>query len=196
MSAQRSSPTHFRGAGAGCDDAAVPPSDDDHSHDHSHDHDHDEHDHEDGLPVPTIDSEAGRRTGPSALHGAGVFATRAYAPEDVIERCPVLVLAEEHEDRIAGTAFDGYCYTWDGGLALALGFGSLYNHSTEPNARYWTIPEEGVIEIVAHRPIAAGDEILVNYNGDPDDATPVWFDPDDDEDDDELDDEDQLDEDG
>jgi hypothetical protein len=128
------------------------------------------------IPPPTIESRAGLRCGPSATHGAGVFATRAFAEGEVIERCPVLVVAAEHEERIAGTAFDGYCYTWDDeGLALALGFGSLYNHSTEPNARYWTCTDELVVEIVAHRPIAAGDEVLINYNGDPDDDSAVWF---------------------
>lgn len=128
-----------------------------------------------GPVVPTIDAEPGRRTAPSPRHGAGVFATRDFAVGDIIERCPVLVISDEDEEHIAGTALDGYCYTWEGGLALALGFGSLYNHAPASNARYWTITEEGVIEIVAHRPIAAGEEILINYNGDPDDATPVWF---------------------
>ena len=37
------------------------------------------------------------------------------------------------------------------------------------------MPEEGLLEIVAHRAIGAGDEICINYNGDPDDDSPVWF---------------------
>jgi hypothetical protein len=130
-----------------------------------------------GPVVPIIEAEPGRRVGPSPVHGAGVFATRDFAVGEVIERCPVLVISDEDEEHIAGTALDGYCYTWEEGLALALGFGSLYNHSTTPNARYWTMPEEGLIEVVAHRPIAAGDEISINYNGDPDDASALWFDP-------------------
>lgn len=128
-----------------------------------------------GPVVPTIEAESGRRVAPSATHGAGVFATRPFDPGELIERCPVLVILDEDEESIAGTALDGYCFTWEGGIALALGFGSLYNHSATPNARYWTMPEEGLIEVVAHRPIAAGDEISVNYNGDPDDASPPWF---------------------
>lgn len=128
-----------------------------------------------GPVVPTIDAVGGRRVAPSALHGAGVFATRAFAPGEVIEHCPVLVISDEDEENIAGTVLDGYCYTWEGGMALALGFGSLYNHSSTPNARYWTMPEEGLLEVVAHLAIEAGDEICINYNGDPDDDAPVWF---------------------
>jgi hypothetical protein len=116
------------------------------------------------------------RVADSPIHGLGVFATRDFEPGELLERSPVLVIADEHEELVAGTALDGYCFTWDGGLAVGLGWTSLYNHSNHPNARYWTMPEEGVIEVVAHTRIRRGDEVLVTYNGDPDAEGDLWFD--------------------
>ena len=57
---------------------------------------------------------------------------------------------------------------------MNLGYGSLYNHSCEPNARY--DDEKGQSKVLkAIRNVAPGEEITVNYNGDPPDKTPVWF---------------------
>ena len=37
------------------------------------------------------------------------------------------------------------------------------------------MPEEGLVEYVAHTDIEPGDEVCINYNGEPTDDTPVWF---------------------
>ena len=61
---------------------------------------------------------------------------------------------------------------------MALGYGSLYNHSFKPNARYTKGPAEMAIKFSALRDIAAGEEILINYNGTPEDDSPdLWFKP-------------------
>jgi SET domain-containing protein len=106
--------------------------------------------------------------------GRGVFARRPIGAGEVIETCPVLVLpAGAAEDVPAGIG--GHVFEWGRGqLALALGYGSLYNHSYRPNARYLDLA--GRIKVfTAIRDIAAGEEITVNYNGEPDDETPVGF---------------------
>lgn len=78
---------------------------------------------------------------------------------------------------IKDTLLARYSFQWAGdGVALALGYGSLYNHSSKPNCIYWTIKDEGVIEFVALVDIQAGEEIRVNYNGNPKDTTPRSFD--------------------
>jgi len=59
-------------------------------------------------------------------------------------------------------------------VAIALGYGSLYNHSYTPNAHYRDIGRRSK-EFLAVRDIAAGEEITVNYNGDPQDRTAVDF---------------------
>jgi len=115
------------------------------------------------------------RVGRSAIHGTGVFATRRFEEGDVIERCPVLLLGGADADAVVDTVLGNYVYEWEPGYALALGFGSLYNHSHQPSARYemdYTIDE---IHVVARRRIESGDEITISYNGDADDQAPVWF---------------------
>ena len=108
--------------------------------------------------------------------GRGVFARRAIAEGEVIESCPVLVVqAEEVRNGTAWTRLGEYCFDWGRGtVALALGYGSLYNHSYEPNARYEDIGGRTKL-FVAIRDIETGEEITVNYNGEPGDRSPVWF---------------------
>lgn len=123
----------------------------------------------------------------SAIHGTGVFATAAFEIDDVIERCPVLVVPPDQAFEVADTVFGDYVYEWEGGSALALGFGSLYNHSRASTARYEMDYDLEEIHVVAVQPIAEGDEITINYNGDHTDPSPVWFEGNEDEDDDEDD---------
>ena len=108
--------------------------------------------------------------------GRGVFARRPIRRGEVIERVPVLVLpAEEVKDASGWTGLARYCFHWgQGTLALALGYGSLYNHSYHPNARYDDTAGPAKV-FTALCDIAAGEEITVNYNGEPEDESPVWF---------------------
>ena len=48
--------------------------------------------------------------------------------------------------------------------ALALGYGSLYNHNNPANMRYEVDLEARVFRFVAVRHISAGAELTVNYN--------------------------------
>lgn len=115
---------------------------------------------------------------PSAIHGTGVFARRDFTPDDLIECCPVVVCLASDEELLEQTNLRGLYFHWeDDGLALALGYGSLYNHSWKSNARYEHDYDAAVIRYFAVRPISAGDEITINYTGDPDGVAPLWFDP-------------------
>ena len=108
--------------------------------------------------------------------GRGVFACRMIYDGEVIERVPVLVLPVGESRTDSGpTPMSDYCFEWGRGtVAVALGYGSLYNHSYRPNARY--DDESGQTKVfTAIRDIALGEEIVVNYNGEPEDQTPVWF---------------------
>ncbi|MDQ2650631.1 MAG: SET domain-containing protein [Actinomycetota bacterium] len=98
--------------------------------------------------------------------GRGVFAVRPFAVDEVIERCPVIVVPEAETDAVQTTRLGRYVFTWDDThSAVGLGFGSLYNHSATPNARWHTVPSELLIEFVATEPIGAGDEVLIHYGG-------------------------------
>lgn len=113
----------------------------------------------------------------TARRGRGVFALRAFSPGECIEAAPVLLVPAVESEHVARTVFDSYVYHWpDGALALVLGFGSLYNHSYTPNARFNRDVDHAVMRYTALRTIEAGEEILINYNGDPDCRDPLWFD--------------------
>lgn len=114
----------------------------------------------------------GLRIAESDGAGRGVFATRVFEEGEEIERCPMLIAQDGRGDDLESGA-EGYVFGWgDGQTALALGYGSLYNHSYEPNATTLETPDELVI--TATRRIDVGDEIRINYMGTA--TTPVWFD--------------------
>lgn len=109
--------------------------------------------------------------------GRGVFA-RAFIPEGtVIERAPVLVIpAVEIDENPYDTIITRYCFQWGHKtVAVALGYGSLYNHSYQPNA-YYRDRRNRVKEFIALRDIEPGEEITINYNGSPHDLADVGFD--------------------
>jgi SET domain-containing protein len=110
--------------------------------------------------------------------GRGVLAGRRFAAGEVIERAPVIVVPARERPLLEKTALFDYRFAWgerEEDAAIALGFGSLYNHSFRPNARFWRFYEEREIEFTALCDIEPGEEITVNYNGAPDDAAAVWF---------------------
>lgn len=115
--------------------------------------------------------------GESVLHGRGVFATHAFDVGELIETCPVLVLEPDDLEHIEETAIRGYYFEWDDGSGgLALGLGSLYNHSSTPNATVEADYDDAVIRYTAIRPIATGEEITIDYTGGGTDDD-LWFDP-------------------
>ncbi len=111
--------------------------------------------------------------------GRGVFTAEAISKGSIIEICPVIIIPKKEVDIIHQTDLHDYYFVWgekDDEGAIALGYGSLYNHSYKPNAEYIYDLNENVIEIVAIKDIKAGQEILCNYHGDPDCKDELWFD--------------------
>ena len=106
----------------------------------------------------------------------GVFARRAFRPGDVIEITPVILIPNTQRALIRQTVLENYVFDWGGGsTAVALGYGSLYNHAYDPNAHYCQDIDRKTLEFSAIRDIAAGDEITVNYNGSSESSLPMWF---------------------
>lgn len=114
----------------------------------------------------------------SERHGKGVFAARPIGEGEIIEICPVLLFPKKELPLIDQTFLYDYYFDWgddDAWYALCLGYGSLYNHDYAPNAEYTMDFEAETIDFHALRPIEAGEEITVSYNGDPENKEPVWF---------------------
>ena len=127
-----------------------------------------------------------RRDSSKGLGGRGVFATRLINEGTILERVPVLLIPREQvfdESNVARRScrLSWYVYEWGNGegdeyVAVALGYGSLYNHSYHPNT-FYRRESPDAIEFVALRQIEADEEITINYNGEPDDRSPVDLHP-------------------
>lgn len=109
--------------------------------------------------------------------GRGVFATVPIAAGTLIESCPVVALHDRKDrDRLRKTGLVNYYFLWGAKrdhAAICLGWGAVYNHSFSPNARYEKVMDDLRMDFTALRDIEAGEEITVNYNGDPDNTTPL-----------------------
>jgi SET domain-containing protein len=94
--------------------------------------------------------------------GRGVFAARHFEKGDAVETCPTLTLPNE---QVVGRLGD-YVFGSNEGeheVLLLLGFGMLYNHSSEPNVEYVQGEEPDTITFVATQPIEPGDELTIDY---------------------------------
>ncbi len=110
--------------------------------------------------------------------GRGVFTSEFIPIGTLIEICPVIILSQEDRLKIHETHLHDYYFLWDREgqqAAIALGFGSLYNHSFTPNAEYQTNVKDKTIDVYASQDILAGEEITFNYNGQRFDDSPLWF---------------------
>lgn len=92
--------------------------------------------------------------------GRGVFADEYISKGDRIEVCQLLIL--NYNDICEG--LEGYVYQYSATkVALALGNGSLYNHSERPNANFYFDTRKKVLILEAKRGIFPGEEISINY---------------------------------
>lgn len=111
--------------------------------------------------------------------GRGVFALKNIKPGEIVENCPVINITPKERKRVEKTIFNYYIYPWRSTRSgsLVLGYGSLYNHSFNPNADWKQNFKNESMVYRALRPIKKGEEVTVNYNGEPDDETEIdWFD--------------------
>lgn len=114
----------------------------------------------------------------SLISGEGVYSRRLIKAGEVIEICPVIKLSKADHLKVKSTVLYWYYFLLPGRkypAALALGFGSVYNHSCPANARFTFLRFESQLRIEAVADIEAGAEITINYNGSPFDNSQVTF---------------------
>lgn len=98
--------------------------------------------------------------------GRGIVASRSFSPGDIVESCPVIVVPDE---AVVGI-WECYCFLWDEtNSALALGYGSLYNHSRNNNCIHRQNIEGRTIDIIAIKNIEVGEELTIHY------SCELWF---------------------
>jgi uncharacterized protein len=110
--------------------------------------------------------------------GRGVYTSLEIAAGDTIEICPLIIIPKLQLPIIHKTILHDYYFLWGEHMedcAIALGFGSLYNHEVHPNANFILDLENNTIDIVAIQNISAGSEITINYHGEPGDEGDLWF---------------------
>lgn len=131
----------------------------------------------------------------ASKYGRGVFATRRIRAGELFDTAPMVrsLWPSAAAPAMDATMLSDYVYAWIHSsreaeadtpaeerampeyVASALGLGSYYNHSFAPNAVYVRRKPADLLDYVALRDIAPGEEIFVNYNCDPNDTTPLWF---------------------
>lgn len=109
-------------------------------------------------------------------YGRGIFATRDIKKDELIEASPIVLSPESEWKYLGKTKLFYYCFYWGEDTAIALGYGSLINHSYSPNATFYNNEDNLTIDFYALVDIKAGEEITINYNGEIDDKSELWFD--------------------
>jgi SET domain-containing protein len=107
--------------------------------------------------------------------GRGIFAREPIAAGTLIETAPVIVVPAAQCSLLDTTILHDYYFHWDGDPdgegrgAVALGLLALCNHARRPCARVKRNFVRNTLDLVALAPIAAGDEVTIDYN------CPLWF---------------------
>jgi len=104
----------------------------------------------------------------------GVFAEVAIRKGGLIEACPVIAISEHDTANIEEESLVTYMYYFGKKSIVALGFGSIYNHTNTPNAKYVEKQKEQVIEFWAIQDIKKDEEITVSY-AKGDSKRKLWF---------------------
>lgn len=95
--------------------------------------------------------------------GRGVYAKSSFRKGELIEECELLFMKlAEVPDSIEGHVFEYTKKT----IALALGNGSLFNHSENPNAEFSFNKKKQTLLFHSTRKINPGEEITVDYGYD------------------------------
>ncbi|MCP8969216.1 SET domain-containing protein [Ectobacillus ponti] len=106
----------------------------------------------------------------------GVFATRDIKKGELIHEAPVIAYPNDQHEHIEKTLLADYTFNYGANhSAILLGYGMLFNHSYKPNATYDISFEDHTFKFYAYTDIKAGEEILINYNGEVDNDDPLWF---------------------
>ena len=95
--------------------------------------------------------------------GRGVFALKRFYEKQLVEECPTLLEDKKNMKGIFNKYYFEVKNNKNKGV-FALGNCGLYNHSYNPNAKYYSPnSNDKSIKIFANRTIKPGEEITINY---------------------------------
>jgi len=93
----------------------------------------------------------------SNTHGYGVIAEKKLRKGEKIEECYIIIT------RGGDKGLEDFYFDAKGKNAVFLGYGSIYNHSDDPNADYIINIKRRITTIIADRTIQKGEEIFISY---------------------------------
>jgi SET domain-containing protein len=99
--------------------------------------------------------------------GRGVFAGEYTMKDRVIEQSPVIDMPGSDLACVQKTKLAAYYYRWGESsqdIGIALGYGSLYNHSSYPNITFIKNIPKQLIEYTKARVIRKDQELNIDYN--------------------------------
>lgn len=100
--------------------------------------------------------------------GRGLFAADYIPADTIVEISPVIVYEQPEQDH----PIDRYIFDWDGKYfggraALALGVGSLFNHSENPNVEWQIDKKRKEIVFYTIKDVKPGRQLYIDYGYDP-----------------------------
>jgi SET domain-containing protein len=110
--------------------------------------------------------------------GRGVFTTEPIKAHTVVEISPVIVMKKADRVHLDKTLLHDYIFEWGkekDQCCMALGLIPIYNHSYTSNCEYFMDFDGETIMVKTVRNISPGEELTINYNGDWNDGTRIWF---------------------
>jgi SET domain-containing protein len=113
--------------------------------------------------------------------GRGVYARCDIKKGEIIERCPIIEISKHDTSNLKESMLVTYFFYFGKNkerVAIALGFGSIYNHTDKPNTTYKIKSREKVIDFIALTDIKKNEELTFNYynsSNPKDKKNPLWF---------------------
>ncbi len=117
--------------------------------------------------------------GKSIGRNRGMFTRNAIPYDTLIEVAPVIVMNQKDRQLLDQTLLHDYIFEWGEGrtqCCMALGYIALYNHSYKANCEYEMDFRKQIISVRSIREIKSGEELFINYSGNWNNPTPLWFD--------------------
>jgi SET domain-containing protein len=96
--------------------------------------------------------------------GWGAFCTRAIRKGTIFNITSLLPLTANEAKLMSGSSLEPYWYAFGArGRAIALGLGSIMNHSNKPNCSYYFSKARRTLSFYALRSIPANEELTHDY---------------------------------
>ena len=110
--------------------------------------------------------------------GRGIFTNELILANTIIEIAPVIVMPAADRILLDKTLLHDYIFEWGTDktqCCMALGMVPIYNHSYNSNCEYFMDYSTETIMLKTVKNIEKNEEVFINYNGDFDDKTLLWF---------------------